>query len=171
MSDFSVVDGVATIHDPELYRTRLDQPDYKDAVAASTDPDVEAIKRLVIGFEADLAGLVRDRTIEKNISEVMEKYVVRDYVQHDPNAPGHGRDLLIEFFRHVPLNGGTPPPVVSVVVEGDLACGMMRRPNPDPVIPGATYDRNILTLFRTKNGQLSEHWSAYQKRVPREEPM
>lgn len=170
MSDFSVVDGVATIHDPERYQTWLDRPDCMDAVAASADPGVEAIKRLVIGFEADLARLVRDRTIEKNSSEVMEKYVVQDCVQHEPNAPGHGRDVLIEFFRHVPPDRGTPPPAVSVV-EGDLTCVMMRQPSPDPVIPGATYDGNILTLLRIKNGQLSEHWSAYQKRVPGEGPM
>ncbi|GAA3873876.1 hypothetical protein GCM10023084_28570 [Streptomyces lacrimifluminis] len=171
MNDFSIVGGVAEIHTPDLYRTWMDRPDYIDAVAASPDPGTEAVKRLVIEFEAELARLVRDRTVDKHVREVMEKYTVDDYVQHDPNAPGNGRELLIEFFRHVPLDRGTPPPVVSVTVEGELACVMMREPAPDPVIPGATYDWNILTLFRVRNGRLTEHWSAYPKRVPGEGPM
>lgn len=171
MSDFSIVGGVAEIHDPELYGTWLDRPDYLAAVAESPDPGVAAIKRLVMDFEADLARMVRDRTVEENVREIMERYIVEDYVQHDPNAPGNGRELLIEFFRHVPLDKGTPPPVVSVIVEGDLACVMMRQPTPDPAIPDSTYDWNILTVFRIRDGKLAVHWSAYRKMVPGQSPI
>ena len=48
MSDFSIVDGVAQIHNPELYQTWLDRPDYIEALAASPTPEVTAIKRLLI---------------------------------------------------------------------------------------------------------------------------
>jgi predicted SnoaL-like aldol condensation-catalyzing enzyme len=163
MSDFSIIDGVAHIHDPKLYETWLDREDYMAAVSASPDPAIAATKRLLVDFEATLARLVRDRTVEENVVEVMTKFIGDDYIQHDPNATGNGRDNLIEHFRKVPLGHGVPPPVVNVVVEGDLACVMMKRPMPDPAAPGQTYDWYILTVFRVRNGRLAEHWSAFQK--------
>jgi predicted SnoaL-like aldol condensation-catalyzing enzyme len=171
MSDFSVVDGVAALHDPELYQTWMDRPDYIAAVAASPDPDVAATKRIVIEFEAELARMIRDRAAEERIRDIVERYVAEDYVQHDPNAPGNGRELLIEFLRHAPLDGGPPPAVVGVIVEGELASVMMRQPTPDPLIPGSTYDWYSLAVFRLGNGRLSEHWGAFKKPAPGQEPM
>lgn len=163
MSDFTIIDGVAHIHDPKLYETWLDREDFKAAVSASPIPEVAATKRLLVDFEAALARIVCDRTVEENVVEVMTRFVDEDYIQHDPNAAGNGRDKLIEHFRRVPLDKGTPPPVVSVVVEGELACVMMMHPLPDPMAPGQTYDWYILTVFRVRNGKLVEHWSAFQK--------
>lgn len=79
----------------------------------------------MIENEAELGRRVRDNTVQDKVAEVMTRLVAKDYIQHDPNAPGNGRDLLIEHFRRVPAGGITPPPVVSVVVEGDLGCVMM----------------------------------------------
>lgn len=165
MNDFSIIDGVAQIHDPALYETWLDREDYKAAVAVADTPERTAIKRLLIDFEADLARIVRDDTVQENVEELMNRYIVEDYVQHDPNAPGNGRDELIKFFRHVPTGEGVPipPPVVSVVLDGDLACVMMRQPTPDPMSPGTTYDWHIVTVFRVRDGKLAEHWSAFRK--------
>lgn len=42
MSGFSIVDGVAEIHDPELHRTWLDRPDYLAALAAFPDSGTAA---------------------------------------------------------------------------------------------------------------------------------
>jgi len=170
MTDFSIVGGVAEIHDPELYRTWLDRPDYIAALAACPDPAAAAVKRVVLEFQAELGRMLRDRAVDERIREIMERYVAEDYVQHDPNAPGNGRELLIEFLRHVPLEGGAPPPVVSVVVEDELACVMMRQPTPDPVIPGGTYDWHILSIYRVTDGRLSEHWGAFQKLAPGQAP-
>lgn len=163
MSDFTIIDGVAQIHDPKLYETWLDREDYLAAVSASPSPEVAAVKRLLVDFEATLGRMVRDRTVEENVVEVMTKFIGDDYVQHDPNATGNGRDSLIEYFRNVPLDRGIAPPVVNVVVEGELGCIMMKRPMPDPMAPGQTYDWYILTVFRVRKGKLVEHWSAFQK--------
>lgn len=171
MSDFSIVDGIAEIHTPELYQTWLDRPDYIDAVAASPDPDAAAAKRIVIDFVAELARVVRDRTVEKQVRDVVERYVAEDYVEHDPNAPGNGRELLIEFLRHAPLDGGPPPAVVNILAEGELASVMTRQPTPDPLIPGSTYDWYNLAVFRLSNGRLSEHWSPLKKLAPGTGPM
>ncbi|MEV7978984.1 nuclear transport factor 2 family protein [Streptomyces sp. NPDC086519] len=165
MNDFSIIDGIAHINDPALYQTWLDREDYKAAVAQADTPERTAVKRLLVDFEADLARIVRDDTVQENVVDVMNRYIVKDYVQHDPNAPGNGRDNIIEHFRNVPTGPGTPtpPPVVSVVLDGDLATVMMKQPTPDPENPGKTYDWYIVTVFRVRDGKLAEHWSAFRK--------
>lgn len=163
MSDFTIVDGIAQIHDPKLYETWLDREDYLAAVSASPSAQVAATKRLLIDFQVALAKIIRDRTVEENVAAVMAKFVGDEYIQHDPNALGNGRDNLIEYFRKAPLDRGTAPPVVSVTVEGELGCVMFRHPMPDPVARGQTYDWYILTVFRVRGGKLTEHWSAFQK--------
>lgn len=35
MNDFTIIDGIAQIHDPKLYATWLDREDYLAAVSAS----------------------------------------------------------------------------------------------------------------------------------------
>jgi hypothetical protein len=80
MSDFSIVNGVAEIHDPELYRTWLDRPDYIAALAASPDPGTAATKQVVIEFQAELGRMIRDRGVEERIRQIMERYVAEDYV-------------------------------------------------------------------------------------------
>ena len=92
-------------------------------------------------------------------------------IQRDPNTPGNGRDSLIEHFRRVPIVGSTPPPVVSVILDGEVACVMMRELAPDPVVPGAKYEWNILTVFRVHDGMLAEHWSTFRKVAPGQNPM
>lgn len=171
MNDYSLTDGLATIHDPELYQTWMDRPDYIDAVAASPDPDVAAAKRLVIEFEVELARMIRDRAVEERLRDIVERYVAEDYVQHDPNAAGNGRERLIEFLRHAPLDGATPPAVISILVEGELASVMTRQPTPDPMAPGSTYDWYSLAVFRLSDGRLSEHWGALKKLAPGQGPM
>ncbi|MFF4586044.1 nuclear transport factor 2 family protein [Streptomyces sp. NPDC001388] len=171
MSDFSIVDGIAEFHTPELYQTWLDRPDYIDAVAASPDPDVAATKRIVIEFVAELARMIRDDAVEERIRDIMKRRVTEDFVQHDPNAPGNGREQLIEHLRHAPIDGGPPPAVVNIIAEGELASVMTRQPTPDPLIPGSTYDWYSLAVFRLSDGRLSEHWGPFKKLAPGKGPM
>ena len=171
MSDFTIVNGVAEIHNPELYATWLDNEEFKQAVAESDTPERTAVKRLLIDFEADLARMVRDNAVQDRVVDVMTKYVAEDYIQHDPNAAGQGLAGLIEHFRHVPVGGPTPPPVVSVILDGEVGCVMMRELAPDPVNPGETYEWNILTVFRVHDGKLAEHWSTFRKIAPGQFPM
>jgi predicted SnoaL-like aldol condensation-catalyzing enzyme len=171
MSGFSIVDGVAQINDPELHQTWMDRPDYIDAVAASPDPDVAATKRIMIEFVAELARMIRDDAIEERIHDIIKRFVAEDYIQHDPNAPGNGREQLIEHLRHAPLDAGPPPAVVNVLAEGELASVMTQRPTPDPLIPGSIYDWFSLAVFRLGNGRLAEHWGPLKKLAPGEEPV
>ncbi|TAJ48489.1 MAG: hypothetical protein EPO52_10195 [Herbiconiux sp.] len=168
---FSIVNGVAEITDPAIYANWLDNEEFKSAVAQADTPERTAKKRVLIDFEADMARMVRDNRVQEDVVEVMTRYVVEDYIQRDPNTPGDGREHLIEHFRRVPIIGATPPPVVSVILDGDVACLMMRELAPDPVIPGATYEWNILTVFRLRDGLLAEHWSTFRKVAPGQNPM
>jgi predicted SnoaL-like aldol condensation-catalyzing enzyme len=168
---FTIVNGVAEISDPAIYANWLDNDEFKAAVAADPSPERTAIKRLLIEFEADLSRMVRDNEVQEQVVEVMTKYIAEDYLQHDPNAFGHGRDNLIEQFRLVPIVGSTPPPVVSVILDGEVGCLMMRELAPDPVVPGATYEWNILTVFRVHDGKIAEHWSTFRKVPPGQNPM
>ncbi len=115
--------------------------------------------------------MVRDNDVQDKVADVMTKYVALDYIQHDPNAAGHGLASLIEHFRHVPAGGPTPPPVVSVILDGEVACVMMRQLAPDPVITGESYEWNILTVFRVHDGKLAEHWSTFRKMAPGQQAM
>lgn len=171
MNGFTIVNGVAEISDSAIYENWLDNEEFKSAVAADPSSERASVKRLLIEFEADLARMVRDNTVQDRVVEVITKYAAKDYIQHDPNAPGSGRDNLIDHFRRVPVGGPTPPPVVSVILDGDVACVMMRALEPDPVVPGATYEWNILTVFRVLEGRLAEHWSTFRKMDPSQSPV
>jgi predicted SnoaL-like aldol condensation-catalyzing enzyme len=171
VNGFTIVNGVAEISDPAIYANWLDNDEFKAAVAADPSPERTAVKRLLIEFEADLSRMVRDNQVQERVVEVMTKYIAEDYIQHDPNAFGHGRDRLIEQFRLVPIIGSTPPPVVSVILDGEVACLMMREIAADPVNPGATYEWNILTVFRVHDGKIAEHWSTFRKTKPGQNPM
>lgn len=163
MTGFVVVGGIAEIHDPQIYENWLDNDEFKAAVADAGSPERTATKRLLIEFEADLARLVRDGTVAEQVAEVVEKYVGEDYVQHDPNVPGGGREGLVEHFKRMPPGGPTPPPVVGVLLEDDLASVMMRELVPDPTEPTGSYEWTILTVFRVREDKLVEHWSAFRK--------
>ncbi|KAD4060031.1 hypothetical protein GD627_02865 [Arthrobacter yangruifuii] len=171
MAGFTITNGIAEISDPAIYQNWLDNEEFKAAVAADSSPERTAVKRLLVDFEADLARIVRDDKVQEQVAEVMTRYAAEDYVQHDPNAAGNGLGNLIEHFRHVPAVGIVPPPVVSVILDGEVACLMMREVVPDPVVPGGTYEWNILTVFRVHNGKLAEHWSTFRKAVPGRNPL
>ncbi|TAJ48493.1 MAG: hypothetical protein EPO52_10215 [Herbiconiux sp.] len=173
MTGFEMIGGVARIDDPEIFRTWIDREDFKAAVAAHPSPEIAAVKRLCVDFEADLARMVCNDTVQDDVVAVMDRYVSADeYVQHDPNAPGDGRDNLIEYFRNVPTGDGmVPPPVVSVMVDGELATIMMMMPLPDPAAPGSFYDWYMLTTFRVRNLKLVEHWTTFRKLPPGMPPM
>ncbi|WP_427918774.1 nuclear transport factor 2 family protein [Streptomyces sp. cg40] len=168
MDDFIVAAGVATITDPAFFSNWLDRPDYFEALAASPDPAVTAKKRLVIDFEAELARLVVSGRIDKEIDAVLERFIADDYIQHDPNFPGNGRAALAASFRAMPTPpvADVPAPPVGVMVEEDLVCLLMQKPMPDPADPSSTYDWFIPTVFRVRDGKLTEHWGAFKKGAP-----
>jgi predicted SnoaL-like aldol condensation-catalyzing enzyme len=165
-SEYTIVDGVANIHDPSFFETWMHRGDFFEALAQSTSSEQTAIKRIVIEFEAALARMLLGGTVEQDVDGILEKFLVEDYIQHDPNVPGNGRAILAAGFRMLPFDGDPPPPPVSLIVEGNLVCLMMQKPLPDPTSPGSVYDWFIPTVFRVRDGKLAEHWGAFKKGNP-----
>lgn len=166
MQEYTVAGGVAQISDPAFFETWMHREDFAEAMSRAATPAAAAMKRLVVEFEAALARMIVSRRVEEEIDAILERFLVEDYVQHDPNVPGNGRGVLAQGFRMLPLNGDVPPPPVALVVEGDLVCLMMQKPLPDPTAPGSTYDWFIPTVFRVRDGKLAEHWGPGQKGAP-----
>ena len=163
MQEYTITGGVAQIHDPAFFETWMFREDFVDALAASPTAAVTAVKRLVIEFEAALARMMLSGRVDEQVDDILEEFIVDDYIQHDPNVPGNGRAVLADGFRRIPVTGDAPPPPVALIVEGDLVCLLMQKPWPDPTAPGERYDWFIPTLFRVRGGKLAEHWGAYKK--------
>lgn len=166
MPEYTIAGGVAQISDPAFFETWMHREDFAEAMSRAATPEAAAMKRLVVEFEAALARMIMSRRVEEEIDGILERFLVEDYIQHDPNVPGNGRGVLAQGFRKIPLNGDVPPPPVALIVEGDLVCLMMQKPLPDPTAPGSTYDWFIPTIFRVRDGKLAEHWGPGQKGNP-----
>jgi predicted SnoaL-like aldol condensation-catalyzing enzyme len=166
LQEYTIKGGVAQISDPAFFQAWMYRGDFVDALSESATPEATAMKRLVIEFEAALARMVLTGRVDEEIDGIVERFLVENYVQHDPNVPGNGRAVLAEGFRKIPLDGDAPPPPVGLIVEGDLVCLLMQKPLPDPTAPGSTYDWFIPTVFRVSEGKLAEHWGAFKKGNP-----
>jgi predicted SnoaL-like aldol condensation-catalyzing enzyme len=166
LQEYTVVGGIAQISDPAFFETWMHREDFAEAMSQAATPEAAAIKRLVWEFEAALARMVIGRRVEEEVDEILERFLVENYIQHDPNVPGNGRAILAAGFRKIPLNGDVPPPPVALIVDGDLVCLMMQKPMPDPAAPGSMYDWFIPTIFRVRDGKLAEHWGPGQKGNP-----
>ena len=166
MPEYTIVGGVAQIGDPAFFETWMHRGDFAEAMSRAATPGAAAMKRLVVEFEAALARMIMSRRVEEEIDGILERFLIEDYIQHDPNVPGNGRAILAQGFRKIPLNGDVPPPPVALIVEGDLVCLMMQKPLPDPTAPGSMYDWFIPTIFRVRDGKLAEHWGPGQKVNP-----
>lgn len=166
MQEYTIKGGVAQISDPAFFQTWMYREDFVDALSEAATPEATATKRLVIEFEAALARMMVTGRVDEEIDGIVERFLVEDYIQHDPNVPGNGRAVLAAGFRKIPLDGDVPPPPVSLIVEGDLVCLLMQKPLPDPTAPGSMYDWFIPTIFRVIDGKLAEHWGAFKKGNP-----
>jgi predicted SnoaL-like aldol condensation-catalyzing enzyme len=165
MADYEIVGGVVQVNHPAFFETWMDRTDFLEALCAAPTPEASAMKRLVVEFETALARMMVSKRVDELVDGILEEFIVDDYIQHDPNVPGNGRETLAQGFRMIPLGGpaDVPPPPVCLLVEGDLVCLMMQKPLPDPGARGQMYDWFIPTIFRVRDGKLAEHWGAFRK--------
>jgi predicted SnoaL-like aldol condensation-catalyzing enzyme len=93
------------------------------------------------------------------------KYIVADYIQHNPNA-GQGLAAMVDYFKKA--WGPNPPSqdqvkytqFAMVIAEGDLVQLMFKRPRPDPKDPAKTVDTWWYDTYRLKDGMIVEHWDS-----------
>lgn len=93
--------------------------------------------------------------------EAFERYVAKDYMQHNPNAPD-GREEAIAFLATLMSGPDISMDVRRILVDGDYAVvHLLARQGPE--------DRGhaIMNIFRMKDGIIVEHWDVTQK-IPEE---
>src|SRR5580658_6412402 len=105
--------------------------------------------------------------IQAHHTELAEKYLAEDYIQHNPNVPT-GRAAFLKVFSTVPPTNPIPekltrPPVVEGA-RGDFVWLVFEDEAKDPHDPSKTYHYDSFDLLRIQNGQVQEHWDS-EKRV------
>ncbi len=126
-----------------------------DALFTSSDPKLHANKQVAYHIVKDL--------LESNHWELADRYIAKDYIQHNPNAR-NGRDAVVHFFTQVlkvqpkaiPEKLGLP--VSEVMAEGDLVTVIYPRRVSDPKHPQGGYSTAWFDTWRIKDGKAVEHW-------------
>lgn len=115
------------------------------------NPKYAANKRLVFDMWRSIVNAGR--------VELAETMLQEDYIQHSPVLPT-GRQGFKQVFSAVPrtpIPDLVSPPLVAILVEGDLVVMALREAVPDP--DGAElYTTTHFNLFRIEEGRLAEHW-------------
>ena len=113
--------------------------------AAST---TAANKKLVVDF-------YRTVFIEKRVVEGFERYVVPEYVQHNPLL-ATGREAAVKFLGSR-ITRESITDIKRVVAEGDLVVlHVHSRANL------SDRGRAVVDIFRVANGKIIEHWDVIQ---------
>jgi predicted SnoaL-like aldol condensation-catalyzing enzyme len=125
----------------------------------SPDPRLQANKQVVLHIVRDL--------LEANHWDQAEKYLTKEYIQHNPNVAS-GRDPVVQFFGSRP---SSPIPdakswktkIVSVTAEKDLVVVAYAHEERDPRDPERTYTTTWFDMWRIKDGKADEHWDPAKK--------
>jgi predicted SnoaL-like aldol condensation-catalyzing enzyme len=131
-----------------------------ETLFTSADPKLQANKQVVLHIIRDL--------LEANHWDEADKYLTKEYIQHNPNVQS-GRDPVLKFFGSrpsKPIPAKMTTRIVAVIAEGDLVAVAFPRELPDPTHPGKTYTTTWFDLWRIKDGKADEHWDGATIYVP-----
>ena len=130
-----------------------------EQLLASADSKIAANKRLVYDFWREV--------FEAGQLGLAEKYLVEDYIQHNPNVPT-GRSGFVEFFKKFSQPKAIEPrvkaPLVAIVAEGDFVVLSFVSEQADPKDPSKKYTTTWFDMFRIEGGKIAEHWDPATKR-------
>lgn len=140
----------------------------------SADEPVIAVSNAVAQFRSSDARLHANKQIVYHIIndlilsanwENAAKYVARDYIEHNPNAPSGFEGQRAYFLKEAANRPPSFPSslegtVVSVTAEGDrvIVTSVRNRRHPDD--PAKTYTIAWFDMWRIENGKAVEHWDA-----------
>lgn len=159
-----VSNGYATATDSSFYDKWMYDESYIKALTADPDPQREADKRLVMGFEAALGRAVVEHRLEQDLDGLIDRYTTPDYHQMDPNVPD-GRKGLSEWMKAGGMHKGaaakSPPPPITLISDHDsVAMILALPPEPDPNDPSKSYPGYMISVFKVENGRISTHYSS-----------
>lgn len=136
-------------------------------MATALDQQPHTNKLLVGRFLTDVFGA-------RNADAVVD-HVTPDLIQHGADAPDGAQAfaalLRSEFDRGPAADQGTPyasgpRDPVFVIGENDLVCVCHYLPQPDPDVPGSTFDHYTFTTYRIRDGRIAERWPSLNKIAP-----
>ncbi len=104
--------------------------------------------------------------IEGHHTELAEKYLAEDCIQHNPNIPS-GRAALVKVLSRVPAKEPMPeklshPPVVEGA-KGDFVWLIFENEAPDPQDLSKAYYYYDFDVLRLQNGRIQEHWDSAKR--------
>jgi len=125
-----------------------------ESLFTSPDPKLNANKQVVLHIMRDL--------LEANHWDQADKYLTKEYIQHNPNVAS-GLEPVLKFFGSrkptaIPDRKSWKTKVVSVLAEGDKVVVAIVREYPDPRAAGKTYTSTWFDMWRIKDGKADEHW-------------
>jgi predicted SnoaL-like aldol condensation-catalyzing enzyme len=125
-----------------------------EALFTSRDPKLNANKQVALHIMRDL--------LEANHWDQADKYLTKQYIQHNPNVAS-GLDPVLKYFGSrkpspIPDRKSWKTKIVSVTAEGDLVVVATVRELPDPRNPAKGYTTTWFDMWRMKDGKADEHW-------------
>ncbi len=93
---------------------------------------------------------------QRAVRKAFEKYVVPDYVQHNPGIVD-GREAAIVFLEPMFSRVDATFEIKRIIVDGDLAMIHLFGRG-DSKTRGAA----VCDIYRLKNGKIVEHWDVIQ---------
>jgi len=125
---------------------------------SSENPKLAKNKKIAYDFLREV--------IEAGHLELVEKYMLETYIQHDPNV-NTGRQGFIDHFskfsKPQPIVDSVKAPLIAIVAEGDLVVLVYRLEMPDPKDSTKKYVTTSFDMLRIEGGKLAEHWDAQTK--------
>lgn len=108
-------------------------------------------RQIIEAFTAELYG-------EKKVRKAYEKWVMEDYVQHNPEV-ADGRESAISFLENLMINHPASTfDVKRIFVDGDYAIVHLHAK-----LILAHAGLTIIDIFRISGGLIAEHWDAIQQ--------
>lgn len=133
-----------------------DLPADHDALLASTDPALEANKRLVY----DMYRIV----LQAGLADRAGEFIAEDYIQHNPNAE-QGLSGLQDYVRRTrperAIEDRLELPLIHIMAEGAYVTTAFLREEQDA--QGNSYYSTWFDLYRIEDGLIAEHWDPMLK--------
>lgn len=125
-----------------------------------------AMAGVLVGARAPQDETARNRAVvedfarlfyaEKNVRAAFEKYVVEDYIQHNPNI-ADGREAAIAALEPKFSSPTARFTIKRILVDRDHAVIHLHG-QPDPASRGGA----VADIYRLKDGMIVEHWDVLQ---------
>jgi predicted SnoaL-like aldol condensation-catalyzing enzyme len=92
---------------------------------------------------------------ERDVRRAFEKYVVEDYIQHNPTI-ADGREAAITSLHDKFSHPNARFEIKKILVDGDLAVVHVK------AFPMGGKELAVADFFRLENGKIVEHWDVAQ---------